>query len=135
MSKTVASPCVRGLVAAFILYSMSGPLAAQPASAEASETRVYVQGGRLLADSASGRVERDKTIVIADGKGVAIRDGFAAPEGESDVSIVNLRDSFVLPGKAADLIAVQGDLLQDVIELERVHFVMKGGRVSKQRAH
>lgn len=33
------------------------------------------------------------------------------------------------PGKAADLIAVQGDPLADVRELERVRFVMKGGAI------
>jgi imidazolonepropionase-like amidohydrolase len=36
------------------------------------------------------------------------------------------------PGKAADLIAVRGDPLRDVTELERVTFVMKGGRVHKR---
>jgi len=33
------------------------------------------------------------------------------------------------PGKFADLVAVSGDALLDVSELERVHFVMKGGVV------
>jgi imidazolonepropionase-like amidohydrolase len=33
------------------------------------------------------------------------------------------------PGKYADLIAVAGDPLQDVAELERVTFVMKGGEI------
>ncbi|QYU66190.1 amidohydrolase family protein [Leptolyngbya sp. 15MV] len=31
------------------------------------------------------------------------------------------------PGKAADVIAVAGDPLADVTELERVAFVMRGG--------
>jgi imidazolonepropionase-like amidohydrolase len=35
------------------------------------------------------------------------------------------------PGKLADLIAVAGDPLEDVSELERVPFVMKGGDVVK----
>jgi imidazolonepropionase-like amidohydrolase len=35
------------------------------------------------------------------------------------------------PGKAADLIAVKGDPLKDVTELERVGFVMKAGTVYK----
>lgn len=33
------------------------------------------------------------------------------------------------PGKFADLIAVSGDPLADVTEMERVQFVMKGGVV------
>jgi imidazolonepropionase-like amidohydrolase len=36
------------------------------------------------------------------------------------------------PGKAADLIAVAGDPLTDVTELERVRFVMKAGQVYKR---
>lgn len=35
-------------------------------------------------------------------------------------------------GKYADLIAVQGDPLRDITELERVHFVMKGGVVIRK---
>lgn len=37
----------------------------------------------------------------------------------------------VAPGRFADIIAVQGDPLEDLTELERVHFVMKGGVVYK----
>ena len=33
------------------------------------------------------------------------------------------------PGKFADLIAVSGDPVADLSELERVRFVMKGGQV------
>ena len=35
------------------------------------------------------------------------------------------------PGKAADMVAVRGDPLADVTELQRVRFVMKGGRVHR----
>jgi imidazolonepropionase-like amidohydrolase len=34
-------------------------------------------------------------------------------------------------GKFADIVAVSGDPLQDITELERVKFVMKGGAVIK----
>ena len=40
----------------------------------------------------------------------------------------------VKPGLFADIIAVDGDPLQDVAALERVRFVMKGGRVYKGQA-
>ncbi len=43
----------------------------------------------------------------------------------------------VEPGKLADLVAVGGDPLTDVTELERVAFVMKGGQVIRNglKAH
>ena len=34
------------------------------------------------------------------------------------------------PGKYADIVAVEGDALKDLTELERVRFVMKRGQVS-----
>jgi imidazolonepropionase-like amidohydrolase len=39
----------------------------------------------------------------------------------------------IKPGKFADVIAVSGDPLADVSVLERVDFVMKEGKVYKQR--
>ena len=53
----------------------------------------FVQVGRLLADPASGRVLRDKTLVIRGNQVAEIRDGFVG-EGE----VVDLRSAFVLPG-------------------------------------
>ena len=38
----------------------------------------------------------------------------------------------VEPGRYADVVAVKGDPLADIAELERVSFVMKGGTVYKQ---
>jgi imidazolonepropionase-like amidohydrolase len=38
----------------------------------------------------------------------------------------------IAPGLYADLVAVDGNPLQDVTVLERVRFVMKGGRVYRR---
>lgn len=55
----------------------------------------YVQAGRLLADPASGKVETGKTLVIQDGKVLRVEDGYTSASG---AKVVNLQDSFVLPG-------------------------------------
>jgi imidazolonepropionase-like amidohydrolase len=39
------------------------------------------------------------------------------------------------PGKWADIVAVSGDPLKDITELQRVNFVMKGGVVFKNEVH
>ena len=65
--------------------------AATPATGESPTT--FVQIGRLLADPANGDVLRDKTLVIRGNQIAEIRDGFVG-EGR----IIDLRDSFVLPG-------------------------------------
>lgn len=63
-----------------------------PAAPAAQSTYVHV--GRLLADPANGRVAREQTIVIANGRVVEIRDGYLNGGGTT----IDLRDSFVLPG-------------------------------------
>jgi imidazolonepropionase-like amidohydrolase len=45
-------------------------------------------------------------------------------QGEADLGAIE-------PGKFADIVAVDGDPLKDISELERVKFVMKGGHVYK----
>lgn len=62
-------------------------------SVSAEQPTRFVQVGRLLADPASGRVLRDKTLVIRGNQVAEIRDGFVG-EGE----VVDLRNAFVLPG-------------------------------------
>ena len=84
----------RLLIALAVL--LAGAVCAAPASfADPSAGLTFVQAGRLLADPATGKVETDKTLVIRDGRIVEIRDGFT---GEGQGKVVDLRDSFVLPG-------------------------------------
>jgi imidazolonepropionase-like amidohydrolase len=56
----------------------------------------YIHAGRLLADPASGKVERERTLVVQDGRVLRIEAGYtAAPEG---ARVIDLKDRFVLPG-------------------------------------
>ena len=79
-------------VAACVATSVAAQTpATAPVSPDGGTT--FVQVGRLLADPASGVVQRDKTLVIRGNQVVEIRDGFV---GEG--AVVDLRDRFVLPG-------------------------------------
>ena len=65
------------------------------ASAQNQTGTLFVQAGRLLADPATGKVETAKTVVINGGKVTRIVDGYVSEPGGK---VVDLRDSFVLPG-------------------------------------
>lgn len=56
---------------------------------------LFVQAGRLLADPATGKVETAKTLVLENGKVARIVDGYVSEPGGK---VVDLKDSFVLPG-------------------------------------
>ena len=87
------------LLGALAAAVLAAPVAAQArqapavAAVSAEQPTTFVQVGRLLADPASGRVLRDKTLVIRGNQVVEIRDGFVG-EGQ----VVDLRGAFVLPG-------------------------------------
>jgi len=74
---------------------LAAHLAAAQAQNPAPTSKTFVQVGRLLADPANGRVEHEKTLVVADGKIVEILDGYRE---DAPGTAVNLRDQFVLPG-------------------------------------
>lgn len=92
---------IRALMAATALAVLAGPAGAQTsapmraASGTQPEPSRCVQAGRLLADPATGRVERNQTIVVQGGRVVSVSPGFTQTTG---CEVVDLRDSFVLPG-------------------------------------
>ncbi|WP_312066144.1 amidohydrolase family protein [Brevundimonas sp.] len=83
------------IVTAAVLAATSAQARQAPAvpAVSAEQPTTFVQVGRLLADPASGRVLRDKTLVIRGNQVVEIRDGFVG-----DGKVVDLRGAFVLPG-------------------------------------
>ncbi len=83
------------LLAAATLFAATSVAAQTSAPAPVSpvEGTTFVHVGRLLADPATGVVQRDKTLVIEGNRIVEVRDGFVG-EGR----IVDLKSSFVLPG-------------------------------------
>jgi imidazolonepropionase-like amidohydrolase len=81
---------MRNLFVGACALAMVGALA----SAACAET-VFVQAGKLLADPATGKVETAKTVVLENGKVARIVDGYVAEPGGK---VVDLKDSFVLPG-------------------------------------
>jgi imidazolonepropionase-like amidohydrolase len=80
---------VRAALAGLIALTLGSSAAAQAGPV------TYVHAGRLLADPASGRVLINQTVVIRDGKAVEVREGFIEDAGGA---VIDLRDSFVLPG-------------------------------------
>ena len=72
-------------------------LAASTAIAQAADTVTLVYAGRLL-DRPGQPPRGASTVIVRNGRVEAIRDGFAAPEGNPGATVVDLRDRYVLPG-------------------------------------
>jgi len=81
---------MRKLFAGVCALALTGAL-----SGVACAETLFVQAGKLLADPATGKVETAKTVVIENGKVARIVDGYVAEPGGK---VVDLKDSFVLPG-------------------------------------
>lgn len=78
----------------FVLGALAAALLVSAAPAQTSQL-TFVQAGRVLLDPASGKVETEKTLVVQNGRIVRVVDGYAAEPGGK---VVDLKDSFVLPG-------------------------------------
>lgn len=81
------------IIAALVAFFGLAPAAAQVEPA--ADALTFVQAGRLLADPATGQIQTEQTVVIQNGRVLRIDDGYT---GEGQGRVVDLRDSFVLPG-------------------------------------
>ena len=81
------------IAAAVALFGLAPSAASQVEPAPDALT--FVHAGRLLADPATGEVETEQTVVIQNGRVLRIEDGYV---GEGQGRVVDLRESFVLPG-------------------------------------
>ena len=76
-------------LSAFFVFALA-PAFAQPVPAE-----TFIHAGRMLADPATGRIEAERTIVVADGKIARIEAGYVSTPG---ARVIDLKNRFVLPG-------------------------------------
>lgn len=73
-----------------------------------AETK-YIHAGTLLAVPGQGP-KSNQTVIVEDGLISAVEDGFVAPQEGTDVTVVDLRDSFVMPGLMDMHVHIQGEL-------------------------
>jgi imidazolonepropionase-like amidohydrolase len=84
------------MIARGLIVGALAALGLSTASAQAPQpVETFIQAGRVLADPATGRIESERTIVVADGKIVRIDAGYTTSPG---ARIIDLKDKFVLPG-------------------------------------
>jgi hypothetical protein len=103
------------------LLTVAAALSATPVVAK----DIVIHAGHLI-DGIASRPTEKVSILIHDDRISGVQQGFRNPgRRRSD------RRALVQAGRYADIIAVQGDPLADITELQRVQFVMKGGAVYK----
>jgi imidazolonepropionase-like amidohydrolase len=117
-------PCRMTLLLA-LAACVAPPAAAQDSLPPAS----YLVTARRLIDGTSDAPRDNVAVLVAGNRIVAV--GAAAELRRRALLDQAGSLGVVAPGAFADLVAVQGDPLEDVSELERVFFVMKDGVVYK----
>jgi len=86
---------MKKLLAGACALALAGALSSAACAQNTAKETVFVQAGKLLADPATGKVETAKTLVLENGKVARIVDGYVTEPGGT---VIDLKDSFVLPG-------------------------------------
>ena len=81
--------------ASIVLLALAAPLAAQ-ALAQTAPPQTWIHAGRLI-DRPGQPVRGPSTIVVENGRIVAVRDGIVAPD-RADARVIDLTGKTVLPG-------------------------------------
>jgi imidazolonepropionase-like amidohydrolase len=98
-----------------------------------SFAKAYRAGVKIAFGSDTGLGQNAKEFALMVGAGMSPMDAImSATAASSDLIGATDRIGSIQPGRFADVIAVSGNPLSDITELERVKFVMKGGVVYKR---
>jgi len=98
-----------------------------------SFAEAYKAGVKIAFGSDTGLGQNGQEFGLMVGAGMSPMDAImSATAGSSDLIGASDRIGSVQAGRYADIIAVAGDPLKDITELERVDFVMKGGITYKR---
>jgi imidazolonepropionase-like amidohydrolase len=121
-----------------LMTLVSSVLSAAETSAPPAPT-IVIRTGRVIDTTGVDTVEH-ASLIDDEGIALAKKTGGMTPMHALQAATVNGADAIgfvgqigtIAPGAYADIIAVQGDPLADVSVLEKVGFVMKGGKVYKR---
>ena len=72
-----------------------------------AQTNTYLHCGKLL-DSRSGKVLKERTVVVSGNKIVSVRNGYSAPVNNNDV-VIDLKDKTVMPGLIDFHVHIEGE--------------------------
>jgi imidazolonepropionase-like amidohydrolase len=95
-------------------------------------TRAYKAGVKIAMGSDTGLGENVKEAALMAKAGMAPVDVLMAATANGADLIGSPDIGKIAPGRYADIVAVAGDPLADVSQIEHIDFVMKGGMVYKQ---
>jgi imidazolonepropionase-like amidohydrolase len=104
------------------------------ASAQQAQVATVIQAGRLLADPATGRVDRERSILVAaDGRVISVEAGYVTRPG---ARTVDLRSMFVLPGLIDSHVHLTSELgpnqLLDPVTKSEADLAFEGARNAKK---
>jgi imidazolonepropionase-like amidohydrolase len=105
-----------------------------PALAQQPQVATVIQAGRLLSDPSTGRIDRERSILVgADGRVISVEAGYVTRSG---ARTVDLRNMFVLPGLIDSHVHLTSELgpnqLLDPVTKSESDLAFEGARNAKK---